>query len=501
MKKIIINKTIILFLGVKDLITFKRNDLKLIKNEYLETFDNVIIYNYYDVKHNKEIIRDRINKLKFLNQEKIFARNCTIKIIDGSEKNLFLNMYHIQKTDKSQISYGAYYQNILVGVMCFDTVRGMNGGVLTNNYDLSRFAIKGGCIIVGLFNKILKRFINDYNPNKIISFADLNYVNRDNNIYVNNGFKLSKNIQPDYKIYLNNHNKLYHKFTYGTKYFKSSNISNEVKEQTKNDMKFVWNCGKLKYELFVNDDGIIVFGFIYMIRNKINDKKYIGQTTRNLNKRMYEYKAACKYNTFNNNYLGNSFKKYGWDNFEFTIIDTAQTIEELNSKEIKNIIKYNTTEKKSGYNIESGGCNAIPTIETIEKMSRSHSGIKQTDCWVSKRIAKAGTAEAKKYGRVRTDEEKQELSLNSPKYWQGKSRDTETKKKISETKKANGVSEKTKESNNKTVYKKQLDGIIVHTYESTAEASVFEKVNQSTVSRWCSKDKIMKNYLWTYNEN
>ena len=39
-------------------------------------------------------------------------------------------------------------------------------------------------------------------------------------------------------------------------------------------------------------------------------------------------------------------------------------------------------------------------------MSKSHIGIKQTDCWVNKRIAKAGSVDAKKYGRKKCDNEK-----------------------------------------------------------------------------------------------
>ena len=124
-----------------------------------------------------------------------------------------------------------------------------------------------------------------------------------------------------------------------------------------------------------------IIGILYMIRNKINNKKYIGQTIRAFNDRINDYKRG-----FGNDYINNSFKKYGWDNFEFKIIDSAQTIDELNSKEIKYIIKYDTTNRNLGYNIESGGNNSIPSIETLEKMSKSHLGIEQTDEWVNKSI-------------------------------------------------------------------------------------------------------------------
>jgi group I intron endonuclease len=239
-----------------------------------------------------------------------------------------------------------------------------------------------------------------------------------------------------------------------------------------------------------------VVGLIYMIRNKFNDKKYIGQTTRSFADRINDYKRG-----FGNNYLNNAFNKYGWDNFEFSIIDTANNLEELNNKEIKYIKEYDTTNKTIGYNIESGGNNAIPSAETLEKLSKSHTGIKQDSAWIEKRIPKAGSEEAKKFGRSKTEEEKKFLSENSPKFWLGKTRSDKTRIKISETKKANGQSEKQIIASNKSVYSINLETREVISYTSTAQAAIAIKVNQSSISRYCSKDKIVDGFVWTYNKD
>lgn len=481
------------------MMSLKCNELKKIKEDYLNNYDNCIIYNYFDLKNSKLIIKDKIEKLLFINQRKINTRECQVNAIDGETKNIFLNKYHVQNTDKSQIFYGAFYKDELIAVITFDDKRGVNGGIEENAYDLSRFSVKSGIIVVGIFNKMLKRFIKDYSPQKIISYADMNIVNKKNNIYAQNGFKLSKNIPPDFKIYLKNKDCLYHKFTYGNKFFKNDAISLNEKSVVKENSYKVWNCGKLKYELYVDDKNQIIFGFIYRIKNKTNDKKYIGQTTRNLNKRMYEYKAAFKYNKFYNQYLLNAFNKYGWNNFEFSIIDTASTIQELNAKEIQYIAQYDSNNKKFGYNIESGGRNSIPDIETLEKMSNSHIGIKQTDNWIGKRVATAGSEDAKKYGREKTEEEKQHLSEKSPKYWQGKERSDDTKLKISKTKKEKGFSDLQKEIICKRVYVINLkSNMVVETYESTAQAALVKNVNQSTISRWCKQNKIIDTNKWCY---
>jgi group I intron endonuclease len=499
MKKLIYNKTVLVFLNTYDLINFKKNDLKDLKSDFLKKYDNCIIYNYFDILNNKDIIRDKINKLKFENQRHVHARECKICVIEKEEKNDFLNKNHIQNTDKSQIYYGAFHHNELVAVMTFDIKKGVNGGIEDGVYDLSRFSIKLGCVITGIFNKILKKFINDYSPNKIISFADLNQVNRFNNIYEYNGFKLSKCLPPSYKVYKKSVDKLYHKITFGTKFIKEKNLNKSKIEALNNDLIKVWDCGKLKYELFINENKEIVFGFIYKIKNKINGKVYIGQTTRNLNKRIYEYKSAFNLNKFYNEYLLRAFNKYGWENFEFSIIDNAATLEELNLKEIKYIQEYQSNDKKKGYNREVGGRNSIPTADTLEKMSRSHLGLKQTDAWIDKRIATAGTPEAKKYGRKKTEEDKKYLSEVSPKYWLGKQRDEKTKEKISQTKKERGLSDKQKKMLYKTVYLRDpRTNQVIRSFETTQLASVEIGVNQSTISRWCAGNKIKKGVMYTY---
>lgn len=267
---------------------------------------------------------------------------------------------------------------------------------------------------------------------------------------------------------------------------------------------FYFIGGRIENKLYYNNikhlilpypkrNDIQIVGIIYQIRNKTNNKKYIGQTVRSLNDRINDYKKG-----FGNEYLNNAFNKYGWENFEFSIIDTASTIDELNNKEIRYISEYKSNQKEFGYNIECGGKNAIPNIETIEKMSKSHIGIKQTDYWINKRIAKAGSVDAKKYGRKKSGDDKKYLSCVSPKYWQGKTRDKITKQKISKTKKENGLSTKQKEIICKKVNKININTNETITYDSTMIASKFEGVHQSTISRWCNNEKSINGYLWKY---
>ena len=59
---------------------------------------------------------------------------------------------------------------------------------------------------------------------------------------------------------------------------------------------------------------------IYGIRNKINDKIYIGQST-NIKNRFVRHRTHLKHNKHANNHLQNSYNKHGKDAFEFVIIE------------------------------------------------------------------------------------------------------------------------------------------------------------------------------------
>lgn len=74
---------------------------------------------------------------------------------------------------------------------------------------------------------------------------------------------------------------------------------------------------------------------IYKATNKINNKVYIGQTVRSLEVRMSEHKRH-NYTAFDK-----AINKYGLENFDVEVIDTAKDINELNEKEIYWIKYYN----------------------------------------------------------------------------------------------------------------------------------------------------------------
>ena len=89
---------------------------------------------------------------------------------------------------------------------------------------------------------------------------------------------------------------------------------------------------------------------IYIHRNKINNKVYIGQTCQKPEKR-WNYGLGYK----NSPYFFAAIQLYGWDNFSHEILETGLSLEQANEREQYYIEKYNSTNQKFGYNLNKGG--------------------------------------------------------------------------------------------------------------------------------------------------
>lgn len=117
-------------------------------------------------------------------------------------------------------------------------------------------------------------------------------------------------------------------------------------------------------------------GYIYCIRNKINNKKYIGQTSekRGYNHRIHKHKNQLINNKHYSKNLQEDFNKYGMDNFEFFILDEFTfSDKELLKKVLLDMEKFyinlwDTENETKGYNNKFVGMNSkkIQCIETKE---------------------------------------------------------------------------------------------------------------------------------------
>ena len=106
---------------------------------------------------------------------------------------------------------------------------------------------------------------------------------------------------------------------------------------------------------------------IYKIVNNINNKIYIGLTTKDLSRRVAEHIRE------NKSYVQKALNKYGLESFTISVIDHAESKEILKEKE-KYWIKYYNCKSPNGYNLTDGGDGLInPTKETREKIGKASS--------------------------------------------------------------------------------------------------------------------------------
>lgn len=92
-------------------------------------------------------------------------------------------------------------------------------------------------------------------------------------------------------------------------------------------------------------------GFIYIIRNTINNKVYIGQTRTSVEQRWKEHLRHAQYGK---QIINRAMKKYGVDKFYIEMLETYD-LEDLDYKEMYYIELYNSTDKSKGYNASIGG--------------------------------------------------------------------------------------------------------------------------------------------------
>lgn len=110
---------------------------------------------------------------------------------------------------------------------------------------------------------------------------------------------------------------------------------------------------------------------IYMHTNKINNKKYVGITcqepwTRRFNGNGYGYKSCVLFNK--------AINKYGWENFEHSVLDICENENDAKQLERYYINLYKSNNNEFGYNIMEGGQTQRYPQSIKDKISAANKG-------------------------------------------------------------------------------------------------------------------------------
>lgn len=134
----------------------------------------------------KDICKSRI--LNYLGKsERIFGRKCSIEEITKEDAKSFLEENHIQGSINSLYNIALFHENKIVSLMTFGNLRvNLNQKSAKGKYEMLRFCNKINTTVVGGASKLLKYFIDAYNPKEIVTYADKRWS--DGNLYEKLGF-------------------------------------------------------------------------------------------------------------------------------------------------------------------------------------------------------------------------------------------------------------------------------------------------------------------------
>lgn len=154
-----------------------------------------------DWRNRRKKIEQLIENI-FIPKTKIYARKCTIVKLSYKEVKEFTDLYHLQGSSHYQsINYGLYFQGELMSLISFSKSRYSKD---KEEFEIIRYVVKQGYIVIGGFQKLLKYHIYLSNSKNIVTFSDNDFFT--GGIYSKAGFKLVSNslsyYWTDYKGYL-----------------------------------------------------------------------------------------------------------------------------------------------------------------------------------------------------------------------------------------------------------------------------------------------------------
>lgn len=139
---------------------------------------------------NKNNIVKGIIKSKLGLNNRVFARNCELRVVKTTEEKKFLTEYHLQGYVASNLAVGLYYKNELVSLMSVGKTRFSN----LADYELLRYCTKTDLTIVGGGSKILQEIRKTYPI--LVTYCDLSKNNGEG--YFKMGFTHIKDTGPGY---------------------------------------------------------------------------------------------------------------------------------------------------------------------------------------------------------------------------------------------------------------------------------------------------------------
>lgn len=195
-----------------------------------------------DWLYNRPLVERMLkHKLGVSDEPRVYARKCSVVVLDYSRSSAFLEENHIQGQSTGSTYLGLVDGDDLVAVSVFTKT---SSGVELKRYATNR-------VVVGGHSKLLKVARNMYPTEVFHTFADL--CVSDGGLYEDTGWTTDRFLKPDYK-YLYKGRRV-HKFNFRLKRFKNDpelvwdETMSEKQLAVLNGIPRIWDCGKIRYTL------------------------------------------------------------------------------------------------------------------------------------------------------------------------------------------------------------------------------------------------------------
>jgi hypothetical protein len=190
--------------------------------------------------NNQLIVKSRLLAAIGITSRRIFARQCTVKEIDSSIANKFVNENHLQGAGRANIKLGLFYKDELVSVMTF-----LKGDISKRikDWELNRFCSLINTSVIGGASKLFSYFKKIYKPTSIISYSDKRW-SKASPVYEQLDFNLVSATPPNYWYYKNGEMSRTHRYSLR----KPANSTLSERELRSNEgWVRIYDCGSFKY--------------------------------------------------------------------------------------------------------------------------------------------------------------------------------------------------------------------------------------------------------------
>lgn len=242
-----------------------------------------------------------------------------------------------------------------------------------------------------------------------------------------------------------------------------------------------------------NEKTNMYVGYIYVVINKLNGMKYVGQTRRTVEARWKNHLAVLKSDI---NYFHNSILKYGEQNFSISEVDRfeaeniALLTKKLNELEIYYISKYDTL-CPNGYNLTKGwGNNSINCDKPVDQYDKYGNFIRSYNSASEAACATQGSRKGITNCCNRTVDKRNKRTYSSGGFiWRFKG-DTD-------------IEDSLNNSLQRPVIQYDLNGNIIHYYDSIQSASTATGILPESIGKCCKgQSKQSNGYVFLYhNQN